>query len=115
MDKKMMLPPELERNYQLFILHGEFAKKKIQRMRDIKSNQIGSLVVCKGIVTRVSDVRPCLQVAVFACESCGAENYQIVSSREFNPKVECESQKCKTNNLKGSLVMQVKSSKFVSF
>ena len=29
-------------------------------MRDIRSNQIGSLVTCRGIVTRVSDVRPCI-------------------------------------------------------
>ena len=115
LDKKMMLPPELERNYQLFIVHGEFAKKQIQRMRDVKSNQIGSLVTCKGIVTRVSDVRPCLHVAVYACEVCGAENYQIVNSREFTPKFECESFKCRANQTKGNLVMQVKSSKFVSF
>jgi hypothetical protein len=26
-DVKMLLPPELERNYQVFIVHGENAKK----------------------------------------------------------------------------------------
>jgi DNA replication licensing factor MCM7 len=71
----MLLPPELERTYQVFIVNGEFSKKSILRMRDIRSNQIGSLVTCKGIVTRVSDVRPCIQVAVYACEVCGAEVY----------------------------------------
>jgi DNA replication licensing factor MCM7 len=70
-------------------------------MRDVRSNQIGSLVTCKGIVTRVSDVKPCIKVAVYACEVCGAENYQIVNTREFNPKVECESNKCRTNMTKG--------------
>ena len=67
----MLLPPELERTYQLFIVHGETAKKQTVRMRDIRSNQIGGLVTCKGIVTRVSDVRPCIQVAVYACDICG--------------------------------------------
>ena len=37
-DSKMMLPPELERNYQVFFIHGMNAKKTIQRMRDIRSN-----------------------------------------------------------------------------
>ena len=59
-DQKMLLPPELERQYQVFIVHGEHAKKAIQRMRDVKSQQIGSLVNVKGIVTRCSDVKPCI-------------------------------------------------------
>jgi hypothetical protein len=36
-DAKMQLPPELERQFQVFIVHGPFAKKHIQRMRDVKS------------------------------------------------------------------------------
>lgn len=59
-DAKMMLPPELERTYQVYIVYGEQAKKSIQRMRDVKSNSIGGLVNVKGIVTRVSDVKPCI-------------------------------------------------------
>ena len=84
-------------------------------MRDIKSDCIGSLVTVKGIVTRASDVKPCLQVAVYACDVCGCEVYQPVNTREFNPKVECPSNKCVTNQTKGLLVMQIKSSKFMSF
>lgn len=75
MDSRLQLPPELERTYQVFIVHGEYAKKNIQRMRDVKANQIGSLVNVKGIVTRVSDVKPCIQVAVYACDVCGFEVY----------------------------------------
>lgn len=113
-DAKLMLPPELERNYQVFFIHGTSGKKQINRMRDIRSNQIGSLVTCKGICTRVSEVRPCITVAVYACDVCGFEVYQIVNTREFTPKVECPSKRCMTNNTKGQLIMQVKSSKFVS-
>lgn len=96
-------------------MNGPNAKKVIKKMRDIKSEQIGSLVTVKGIVTRAADVKPCLQVAVYACDVCGFEVYQVVNTREFNPKVECPSQKCVTNQTKGQLVMQIKSSKFVSF
>ena len=59
-DAKMQLPPELERQYQVFIVHGPQAKKHIQRMRDVKSCSIGTLVNVKGIVTRCSDVKPCI-------------------------------------------------------
>jgi DNA replicative helicase MCM subunit Mcm2 (Cdc46/Mcm family) len=59
-DAKLMLPPELERQYQVFIVHGAMAKKHIQRMRDVKAQSIGSLVNVKGIVTRCSDVKPCI-------------------------------------------------------
>jgi DNA replication licensing factor MCM7 len=39
----------------------------------------------------------------------------IVNSKEFNPLVECPSEKCKKNNMKGQLQIQIKSSRFVSF
>jgi DNA replication licensing factor MCM7 len=44
-------------------------------MREVKSTNIGSLVTVKGIVTRASDVKPCMKVAVFACDACGFEVY----------------------------------------
>lgn len=36
-DTKNMLPPELERQYQVFIVNGPNAKKVIKKMRDVKS------------------------------------------------------------------------------
>lgn len=44
-------------------------------MRDIKANNIGSIITLRGIVTRASDVKPCMQVAVYVCDACGVENY----------------------------------------
>ena len=84
-------------------------------MREIKSNCIGSLITMRGIVTRASDVKPCILVAVYACDVCGFEVYQVVNTKEFNPKVECPSIKCVTNQTKGQLVMQIKSSRFISY
>jgi DNA replication licensing factor MCM7 len=78
----------------LFIVNGEYAKKTIVKMREVKSSSIGGLVTVKGIVTKCSDVKPCIQVAVYACDVCGFEVYQIINSREFNPKVECPSRRC---------------------
>lgn len=62
-------------------------KKKIVRMREVKSQMIGALVTIKGIVTRATDVRPCMKVAVFACDVCGFEVYQVVNAKEFNPQI----------------------------
>jgi len=38
-----------------------------------------------------------------------------VNTKEFNPIIECPSDKCKKNNMKGNLQIQIKSSRFVSF
>lgn len=48
-------------------------------MREIRAQQIGSLVSIRGIVTRASDVKPLMKVAVYACDACGYEVYQIIN------------------------------------
>lgn len=77
-------------------------------MREIKSNHIGSLISIKGIVTRCTDVKPCMQVAVYACDACGNEVYQVIFGKIFTPKFECPSEKCVKNQIKGNLNLQTK-------
>jgi len=48
-------------------------------MRETKANLIGSLLNIKGIVVRASDVKPQMQVAVYVCDMCGFEVYQVIS------------------------------------
>lgn len=112
---KNNIPPELERQFTVIITPGENAKPAISKMREIKANSIGSLVTIKGIVTRASDVKPQMQVAVYTCEACGMEVYQVVHNKEFTPTVECPSAKCVKNNIKGQLHLQIKQSKFVAY
>ena len=97
------IPPEMTRNFTVIITPGENAKPAISKMREIRANSIGSLVTIKGIVTRASDVKPCMQVAVYTCEACGNEIYQTIHAKEFTPCVECPSAKCVKNNIKGQL------------
>ena len=59
-DPMAQIPPELERTYQVVLVPGEMGKKNIIPMREVKSSQIGALTTLKGIVTRASDVRPCM-------------------------------------------------------
>ncbi|XP_050918926.1 DNA replication licensing factor MCM7 [Lathyrus oleraceus] len=42
-----------------------------------EASNIGQLVRLAGIVTRCSDVKPLMQVAVYTCEDCGFEIYQV--------------------------------------
>jgi DNA replicative helicase MCM subunit Mcm2 (Cdc46/Mcm family) len=57
---KNNIPPELERQFSVIITHGENAKPMISKMREIRANSIGALVTIKGIVTRASNVMPCM-------------------------------------------------------
>mmetsp|Transcript_40568 Transcript_40568/g.53213 ORF Transcript_40568/g.53213 Transcript_40568/m.53213 type:complete len:192 (+) Transcript_40568:155-730(+) len=69
------IPRELERNYQAVLVPGELSRKHVMQMRSVKAQNIGQLVQVRGIVTRASDVKPCMQVAVYACDCCGYEVY----------------------------------------
>ena len=97
------LPADLARPYELFILPGPDAKKESVNMRDIKSDTIGSLVTFRGIVVKITDVKPAAVVVAYSCEVCGYELYQTVSGREFTPLNECNSKICRKNNVKGKL------------
>ena len=56
-----------------------------------------------------------MEVAVYVCDMCGFEVYQVIGQKQFNPLVECPSEKCVQNKIKGQLVMNIRSSKFISF
>ena len=77
----LVIPKELSRVYQLVIVHSESAKKSLCKMRDIRGQSIGSLVTIKGIVLRASDVKPQVQVAVYVCDVCGFEVYQVIGQK----------------------------------
>ena len=48
-------------------------------IRQIKAGDIGSLVKVRGIVTRITEVRPFVQVATYVCSQCGCELFQPVT------------------------------------
>jgi DNA replicative helicase MCM subunit Mcm2 (Cdc46/Mcm family) len=55
-----------------------FSKATPLTIRQVKASNIGQLVKISGIVTRCSDVKPLMQVAVYTCEECGFEIYQVL-------------------------------------
>jgi DNA replication licensing factor MCM7 len=47
-------------------------------VREAKGALIGRLISVRGMVTRVSDVKPYIMVATYTCSSCGTEIFQEV-------------------------------------
>ena len=88
---------------------------KPEPLRRVKAKHIGGLVVVKGIVTRVTEVRPMMVVATYSCDTCGFENYQEIMSRNFTPLLECQSARCKAAGMPGKLFLQTRGSKFQPF
>ena len=90
-DRKQALPPSLLRRYEVYFVPGDSAKLKPKALRDVRAEHIGQLVTVRGIVTRVTDVKPQVSVATFSCEACGADVFQEVPKRTFTPPSNCPS------------------------
>ncbi|RKO97272.1 hypothetical protein CXG81DRAFT_28796 [Caulochytrium protostelioides] len=104
-------PPELTRLYSLFF-KPRTATKALS-IREIKSEGLGSLVKIRGLVTRVSNVKPQAVVICQSCEQCGEEIFQEITSQQVSMLVQCPSTKCQTNQTKGQLYLQTRASKFL--
>ncbi|KAK6941081.1 MCM N-terminal domain [Dillenia turbinata] len=112
-DPRQRMPPEIKRFYEVYIKAS--SNERPFTIREVKASYIGQLVRISGIVTRCSDVKPLMQVAVYTCEECGFEIYQEVTARVFMPLFECPSSRCSTNRAKGNLILQLRASKFMKF
>lgn len=120
-----LFPANLTRRYFLYFkpLSPHFVKRKQEKtpsstplsVRQIKGDYLGHLITVKGIVTRVSDVKPAVTVVAYTCDQCGYEVFQEVHSRTFSPLVECTSKECSQNQTKGQLFMSTRASKFSAF
>ncbi|KAN0064151.1 DNA replication licensing factor MCM7 [Thecaphora frezii] len=112
-DEADVFPPVLLRRYTLYLKPVE--QTEPLAVRAVRGAHLGKLITVRGIVTRVSEVKPFLLVDAYACDVCGAEIFQEVTSRQYMPLTVCNSRRCKTNGTKGPLYPQVRASKFVPF
>lgn len=109
-----LFPSKLTRRYFLYF-KPLLTNAKPLAVREIKGSHVGHYITVRGIVTRVSDVKPSVLVNAYTCDKCGYEIFQEVNSKIFTPLSECTSTICKTDNLKGQLFMSTRASKFASF
>jgi DNA replication licensing factor MCM7 len=52
--------------------------QKALAVREANGALMGQLISIKGMVTRVSDVKPSIVIAAYTCSSCGSEVFQEV-------------------------------------
>ncbi len=109
---KYKLPPQLSRLYDVRILPR--SADKPFKLREVRASQVGSLVSIRGIVTRVTDVLPQVEVQTYTCSECGYETYQTIEAKEFTPLQDCPSKDCVGNKRRGKLYQQIRGSKFRS-
>ncbi|KAK3939680.1 DNA replication licensing factor mcm7 [Diplogelasinospora grovesii] len=88
---------------------------KALSVRQIRGDHLGSLITVRGIATRVSDVKPIIQVSAYTCDRCGCEIFQPVTDKQFGPLTGCPSTDCKANQAKGQLYPSSRASKFQPF
>ncbi|KAJ5725599.1 DNA replication licensing factor MCM7 [Penicillium malachiteum] len=116
-----MFPPELTRRYTLnfkpITPSGSSSDRggKALAVRNVRGEHLGSLITVRGITTRVSDVKPAVQINAYTCDRCGCEVFQPITTKQFLPLSECLSEDCKKNNSKGQLFLSTRASKFVPF
>ncbi|OKL60884.1 DNA replication licensing factor mcm7 [Talaromyces atroroseus] len=116
-----MFPPELTRRYTLnfkpLTLSESSTGKSLKALavRHIRGEHLGTLITVRGIVTRVSDVKPAVRINAYTCDRCGSEVFQPITSKSFLPMTECPSEECVANNSKGQLFLSTRASKFVPF
>lgn len=109
-----MFPPELTRRYTLNF-KPRTSEYKALAVREVRGQHLGALITVRGIVTRVSDVKPAIKINSYTCERCGSEVFQPVTTKQFTPMTECPSEECKQNSVKGDLYLSTRASKFVPF
>ncbi|KAL9080104.1 MAG: hypothetical protein Q9157_001064 [Trypethelium eluteriae] len=116
-----IFPPELTRRYNLnfkpMTPAGSSSERnsKAMAVRHVKGEHLGHLITVRGITTRVSDIKPSVQVNAYSCDICGSEVFQPVTTKQFTPLVDCPSAECQTNNSKGQLFLLTRASKFLPF
>ena len=109
------LPKALIRRFEVHF-NMPFTMYKPISVRQLKASAIGQLVNIKGIVTRISEVKPLLLCATYTCDQCGSETFQPLNgSGSFVPLEKCVSEDCRQKNASGRLYFQTRASRFVKY
>ncbi|CAL1705541.1 unnamed protein product [Somion occarium] len=107
-------PAHLLRRYNLYF--KPLLSDISMAVREVKGAHLGKLITVRGIVTRVSEVKPLLLVNAYTCDVCGSETFQDISGKQFQPISDCQNEnECKKNSIRGSLHMQTRACRFSPF
>ncbi|MEM7825170.1 MAG: hypothetical protein QXO27_04325 [Candidatus Aenigmatarchaeota archaeon] len=70
------------------------------RIRNIRVEHMGKLIVVDGIVKRASEIRPEVSETVFECVECGARITLIQTEKFIHTPTECDSPSCRSRRFK---------------
>nr|UWK20598.1 DNA replication licensing factor [Trichoderma protrudens] len=111
-------PAELTRRYTLVFKPRTGTEESIPKalaVRHVRGEHLGHLITIRAIATRVSDVKPIVQVSAYTCDRCGCEIFQPITDKQYGPLTMCPSSDCKQNQAKGQLHPSSRASKFLPF
>ncbi|CAN8065741.1 unnamed protein product [Agarophyton chilense] len=111
-DPRNLVPAAMTRLFETLLIPQP--NEKAIPLRMVRSEHVGRLVTVTGIVTRITEVKPRLEVATYTCHSCGYEVYQQVSANTYMPILSCPTQ----NHPQGQnneLIPNYKACKFVKY
>ncbi|KAK4522309.1 hypothetical protein GAYE_HPESCF16G0189 [Galdieria yellowstonensis] len=83
---------------------------QVRKLRDLRSDAVGSLIAISGTVTRTSDVRPELLKGCFVCKNCGHLSAEVEQQFRFT-----EPPICTACNSKHTWSLDVTKSVFVDW
>lgn len=115
-----IFPGALLRDYELYFTLDERIVKDMRVglfvvPRDLGGACLGKYVVTRGIVTRITQIKPVIQLASYICEVCGSETFQSISKDSFGMLHQCNSQKCKSLRIRPTLILKNRASRFTTF
>ncbi|GAB00055.1 uncharacterized protein L969DRAFT_20316 [Mixia osmundae IAM 14324] len=108
-----IFPMDLVRRYNLYFKPR--SGSKALAVREVRGAHLGKYITVRGIVTRVSEVKPLLLVTAYTCDSCGVEIFQEVAQKTVKPLTACISQACVDDGGRGTLHMLTRACKFSPF
>jgi len=73
-DTQISLPPQLLRAYEVIITPSfQVQTQHVLKVRSLKSDIIGSQVTIRGIVCRMGQLKPQIQIVTYSCDKCRYE------------------------------------------
>ncbi|KAH8741809.1 minichromosome maintenance protein mcm7p [Cryptosporidium ryanae] len=111
--KNCNVPAYLRSNFEVTLIGSK--RMPVTPLREVKAEYVGGYVKVNCIVTRVSNVKPRIQVVCYTCEVCGCSVWQSVENTSYMPLIDCESSQCKNNKRTGNLKCNIKECKFIKY
>eukprot|EP00914_Ancora_sagittata_P005695 GHVO01011593.1.p1 GENE.GHVO01011593.1~~GHVO01011593.1.p1 ORF type:complete len:586 (+),score=124.68 GHVO01011593.1:750-2507(+) len=107
------VPAHLRVPFEIRFVPNE--KTEALPIRSVRASHVGSYIRISAIVTRVTAVRPRLQVAAYKCQDCSAHCFQPVEGPSYMPQMDCPSATCTRNKRRGDLKLQLKNCIFAKY